>query len=401
VALVATSLGALSALGAGAASAAPPDRAHAAADRLPAKVEAKLRQTVRRFQDINQAPGVLVGIWSPKGTFVSATGAADLATGAPLKPDMQFKIASQTKAFTANVILQLVGEGKVSFDDHVSKWVPGVPNGDQITIRQLLSMKSGLGPGFLAAAGSLEKLVVGCTEEDVLAAGASLPAMAAPGAKWIYSNYGYDLLGRVAEVATGQNVSTAIEQRIAKPLGLRRTSLPTSGTGLTAPFAHGYGPGEVESTRAPGVASDDLTPLHQSCLGASGGMVSTLEDLRVWAKAEATGALVKPAVWNEAKKGRFSYAFDDHYNGPGLWHQGLGFVESGGFFGKEGSLPGYESISMYSPSRRTTVVAMVTKQGNAITPTRLFQALAMDIYGKNIGFGISPAQAMAPTYTGH
>ena len=49
---------------------------------------------------------------------------------------------------------------------------------------------------------------------------------------------------------------------------------------------------------------------------------------------------------------------------------------------------------------RTTIVVAVTKQGNAITPTRMFQALAMDIYGRNIGFGLTPAQAMAPTYTG-
>ena len=91
----------------------------------------------------------------------------------PLSTDMQFKIASQTKAFTANLVLQLVGEGKVSLDDHISKWVAGVPNGDQITIRQLLNMKSGLSTGLLAEEAGQAKLATGCTEEDVLAAGAS------------------------------------------------------------------------------------------------------------------------------------------------------------------------------------------------------------------------------------
>ena len=90
---------------------------------------AKVQEIVRRFQDTNHTPGVLIGIWSPKGTFVSATGVADLATGEPLNTDMQFKIASQTKTFTANLILQLVGEGKISLDDHISKWIAGVPNG--------------------------------------------------------------------------------------------------------------------------------------------------------------------------------------------------------------------------------------------------------------------------------
>jgi D-alanyl-D-alanine carboxypeptidase len=54
---------------------------------------------------------------------------------------------------------------------------------------------------------------------------------------------------------------------------------------------------------------------------------------------------------------------------------------------------------MYSPSRRTSIVVASTKQANAITPTRMFQALAMDVYGPHIGFGLTPAQAIAPSYT--
>jgi D-alanyl-D-alanine carboxypeptidase len=128
-------------------------------------------------------------------------------------------------------------------------------------------------------------------------------------------------------------------------------------------------------------------------------MVSTLSDLRIWSRALGTGALLKQAVWREAEKDPFPYAFSDHYNGPGRWLQGLGFVESGGFIGKEGSFPGYESITMYSPSRHTTIAVVSTKQPNAVTPTRMFQALAMDVYGSRIGFGLTPAQAVAPTYT--
>jgi D-alanyl-D-alanine carboxypeptidase len=356
-----------------------------------------VRQTVRQYKARTRTPGVLVGIWSPKGTFVSATGVADLKTGRRLTADMQFKIASQAKAFTGDLILQLVGEGKVHLGDHISKWVAGVPNGDQITIRQLLNMTSGLSTGLLSTEVGQKKLVTGCTEADVLAAGASLPPVAPPGTKWAYSNYGYDLLGRIVELTTGQTVSAAIQQRIARPLGLHRTSLPTTGNGLSVPFTHGYG--GVFPTKAPSV-SDDATALHQSCLGASGGMVSTLSDLRIWSRALGTGALLKPAVWREANKGLIPYAFADHYNGPGRWLQGLGFVESGGFIGKEGSLPGYESITMYSPSRDTTIEVVSTKQANAITPTRMFQALAMDVYGPNIGFRLTPAQAIAPSYTG-
>jgi D-alanyl-D-alanine carboxypeptidase len=386
---------AASACGSSGDSAAPGSTDNAPLD---APTQAKLEQIVRQFQDTNHTPGVLVGIWSPKGIFVSATGVADIATGAPLSPDMQFKIASQTKTFTANLILQLVGEGKVALADHISKWVPGVPNGDQITIRQLLNHTSGLADGFTSPT-IQAKVLTGCTVDELLSAEALFPPVAPPGTTWSYSNYGYNLLGRVVELASGQDLGTALQQRIAGPLGLHRTLLPTSGSGLSVPFTHGYGTGDVGPTQAP-TASDDATDLSGSCLWAHGGMVSTLSDMRVWSRALATGALLKPEVWAEANKDMIPFVFSGNYNGPGMWRYGLGFVETGGFVGGEGSFAGYESATMYSPTRETSIAVVSTKNPNAITPPPMFQALAMAVYGTDIGFGLTPEQALAPTFTG-
>ncbi|MEV6581194.1 serine hydrolase domain-containing protein [Streptomyces sp. NPDC051582] len=359
---------------------------------------AKVKQIVRRFQDTNRTPGVLVGIWSPKGTLVSATGVADLTTGAPLRADMQFKIASQTKTFTANLVLQLVGEGKVALDDHVSKWVAGVPNGDRITIRQLLNHTSGLADGFTSPTVQ-GKIPTGCTVAELLAAEAKFPPVAPPGAKWSYSNYGYNLLGRVVELAGGQDLSTAVQQRIARPLGLHRTLLPTSGNGLSKPFTHGYGLGDLSPTQAP-TAADDATAIPASCLWAHGAMVSTLADMRRWSRALATGELLKPEVWAEATKNLIPFVFAGNYNGPGKWRYGLGFVESGGFIGGEGSFAGYESTTMYSPTLDTAIEVVSTKNPNAITPPPMFQALAMAVYGTHLGFGLTPEQALTPAFTG-
>ncbi|MFD9359973.1 serine hydrolase domain-containing protein [Streptomyces sp. NPDC060031] len=364
---------------------------------LDAPTEAKVKQIVRRFKDTNRTPGVLVGIWSPKGTFVSATGVADLTTGAPLRTDMQFKIASQTKTFTANLVLQLVGEGKVALEDHISKWVPGVPNGDRITIRQLLNHTSGLADGFTSPTVQ-GKIPTGCTVEELLSAEGKFPPVAAPGAKWSYSNYGYNLLGRVVELVGGQDLSTAVQQRITRPLGLHRTLLPTSGNGLTTPFTHGYGLGDVGPTQAP-TAADDATAIPASCLWAHGAMVSTLSDMRLWSRALATGALLKPAVWSEATKNPIPFVFAGNYNGPGKWRYGLGFVESGGFIGGEGSFAGYESTTMYSPALRTAIEVVSTKNPNTVTPPPAFQALAMAVFGTGLGFGLTPEQALAPTFT--
>ena len=82
-------------------------------------------------------------------------------------------------------------------------------------------------------------------------------------------------------------------------------------------------------------------------------MVSTLSDMRIWSKALATGSLLKPAVWREAQRNMVPFVFAGNYNGPGQWRYGLGFVESGGFIGAEGSFAGYESATMYSPALDT------------------------------------------------
>ena len=131
---------------------------------------------------------------------------------------------------------------------------------------------------------------------------------------------------------------------------------------------------------------------------AHGGMVSTLADMRVWSRALAAGALLKPAVWRQSKRNAIPFEFALNYNGPGRWKYGLGFVETGGFIGGAGSFLGYESTAMYSPDRRTSIVVVSTKQPNAITPPPMFQALAMAVFGEDIGFGLTLEQALEPNY---
>lgn len=349
-------------------------------------------ELVRQFQEVNQTPGALIGVWSPQGTYVSATGVSDLATDAPLEPDMQFKIASQTKSFTGNLVLQLVSEDKLGLDDHISEWIEGVPNGDEITIRQLLNHTSGLADAFTDP--SVQARVLDeCTVEELLTIEAEFPPVAEPGEKWSYSNYGFNLLGRVVELVEGKDLSTVLEERITEPLGLTRTSLVMSGNGLTAPFTHGYGSGELGPTQA-ATAANDSTDVPLSCLWAHGGMVSSLEDLHVWLSSMST--LVSAEVWEEANTDLVPFVFGGNYNGPGEWLNGLGFDVTGGFYVAEGSFAGYESSTMYSPTLDTTIAVATTKMWSAITPPPMMQALAIALYGDDVDFGLTLDQAMEP-----
>src|SRR5207249_7214791 len=89
-------------------------------------------------------PGAVVLLRTPQGEFKLTYGTTLLGTTSPPRADTRFRIASNTKSMTAAVIVQLAQEGKLSLDDPVSKYVPSVPNGDKITITELLKMRSGL-----------------------------------------------------------------------------------------------------------------------------------------------------------------------------------------------------------------------------------------------------------------
>ncbi len=382
----------LAASGAG-ASTASTSSPHA----LPATARDRLRAVINQYQTDTQSPGVLVGVWSPQGDWVVASGVANLDTRERLSTDMQYKIGSLTKTFTANVILQLVGEGKVSLNDHIDKWISGVPNGSQITIRELLSHTSGLGdiaydsddvndPSTPAYA----RFQAGCTPQELVASG--LPPIAAPGTRWSYSNYGYELLGRVTELVTGQSLTALIHERITDPLGMHRTYLPASGSGLTTPYAHGY------VARLSG-APLDFSSLTMTCPWAAGGMVSTLSDMHTWSVALGTGRLLKPRVWAEALRDKIVADPLTPLLSRSRISDGLGVFEIGGFLGHQGNIQGYDSATYYSPALHMTVAVadtgVLTKGVVPVGTTALAEEVAMAASGHPL-FGLVPGQAIAP-----
>ena len=165
-------------------------------------------------------------------TFGDATfefGSPLLGGDDPPTTTDHYRIGSLTKTMTATVILQLAQEGKLSLDDPISKYRPEVPNGDAITIAQLLDMRSGLygydlDPVFLRAVDADPKRT--WSPDDLLAIGYSKPALFAPGTAYDYSNTTYVLLGLVMEQVTGKTASELFTERLFDPLDLEDTTLP-------------------------------------------------------------------------------------------------------------------------------------------------------------------------------
>src|SRR5439155_525286 len=181
---------------------------------------------------------------TPQGEFTVIHGTTLLGAISPPRADTHFRIASNTKTMTAAVIVLLAQEGKLSLDDPVWKYVPGVPDGDKITITELLKMRSGLysyddDPEFWAILDRDPTKV--WSPAEVLAIAFKHPPYFPTGTAFHYSNANYALLGLIAEKIDGKPLASCFQDRLFGPLGLKDTLLPaiTSNT-LPDPYSHGY-----------------------------------------------------------------------------------------------------------------------------------------------------------------
>ena len=194
--------------------------------------QAALQSLVDRTIKKLLIPGAVVLLRTPQGDLMAASGTTQLGARNPPSADTHFRIASNTKTMTAAVILQLAQEGKLRLSDPVSKYVPGVPNGDNITIAQLLEMRSGLynytDAPQLSASIDRDPTKV-WTPAELLMMAFVHPPNFPPGTKYEYCNTNYALLGLVIEKVDGEPLATAIQQRLfdrARPPSAGRRECP-------------------------------------------------------------------------------------------------------------------------------------------------------------------------------
>ena len=189
-------------------------------------------------------PGAMVLLRTPQGEFAFGYGTVELAAATPPSADTHFRAASNTKTMTAAMIVLLGQEGKLRFEDPIAKYVEGVPNGDNITISDLLKMRSGL-YNYTSAPELAQSLdndpTKVWTPDEALAIAFKRQPLFAPGAEFDYCNTNYALLGLVIEKLEGAPLARVFQDRLFGPLGMRRTLLPAStSNAIPEPYAHGY-----------------------------------------------------------------------------------------------------------------------------------------------------------------
>ncbi|MFF0885111.1 serine hydrolase domain-containing protein [Streptomyces sp. NPDC003456] len=242
------------------------------------------------------AAGVQFRVARGEESFVVTSGIAELGTDRPVPPDGRFRISCITKPFVAVVVLQLAAEGRIDLDRSVESYLPGLlPDGEKITIRNLMQHTSGLynymdsfqkpGDRFL------RDRYKHYEPEDLIAIAAAKPLEFEPGTKFAYCNSNYFVIGLLIKKVTGRSYREEITERVLEPLGLTETVLPGDDPNIPGPHARGY--------MQIGGEPVDVTLMNPSEAGCAGEIISTTADLDTFFTALFSGKLLNEPEFTE------------------------------------------------------------------------------------------------------
>ncbi|HEV8481939.1 MAG TPA: serine hydrolase domain-containing protein [Blastocatellia bacterium] len=325
----------------------------------PAQQKAGLQERLKRIEQMIQqemqksdAPGLAVAIEQDgKLVYSKGFGYADVENKVPFTPQTVSRIGSISKTFTALSVMQLVEQGKIKLDDEVQVYVPTFPKKSApITIRQLLCHQSGIrhykGQEFLSSKHY-------ATVEEALGIFKDDPLGFEPGTQFGYTTYGYVLLSRVVEAASGETFPDYLTKHIFTPLGLKVTWLDDQPR-IISQRARNY-------TKRQNGPLENSPQVDQSNKWGGGGLLSTVEDLLRYADSYDGKQMLKPetiAQMFTAQKTR-----DGKTTAYGLgWgialEDGRRLVEHTG-----GSAGATSALSKY-PEQKTTIAVLVNNDFN-------------------------------------
>jgi D-alanyl-D-alanine carboxypeptidase len=339
-----------------------------------------LRMRVSAMAREMLVPAAVAIVRSPAGEFSTTYGTTALSGTSPVSTADHVRVGSITKTWTGTVILQQAQEGKLGLDDPVSKFRQGVPNGDHITIAELLDMRSGLynytETRELNETGDNNPQKV-WSPDELLALAFSHPPYFPPGTGYHYSNTNTVLLGLIAEKIDSKPLSQLFQDRLFGPLGLRDTLFPPlTSNAIPDPHPQGYMYGtNVLTMGSPAAVPPDMqaaamagtlrpgdqTSLNPSWAWAAGAGISSAADLATWVEALVDGKLLAPAM--QAR--RMASLQSTNPADPDAPQYGLGIAKYGALYGHTGEVPGFNTFAGTDPEHKVTVVVWVNLEPTA------------------------------------
>lgn len=327
---------------------------------FPEETQTQLEDALATAMAATGSSGAIVGVWAPwSGEWVAGVGTQTPQSSEPVEVDMVFRAARITRAMTCDVLYALDARDVVSVDDAVSEHVPGGSGLGEITLGELCDSTSGIGSyaPFLWSQWIQTPTRVWAPLE-LAAFGMGQERTTPPGSTFVDSDAGYLLLGQALENATGDSLSSLIEEYVTAPLGLDSTSLPgpdpatpagqSDAVSLRGTYAL---PGEDGTLAC--MEPRDLTELSASIGFADSGVVSTITDLGRYTQALATGALLAEG------QTRFDSALPVSSSAPSWFTYDGGAYQAGSLIGQHGGIPGYLTAAYADPVSGLTVAVVL------------------------------------------
>jgi D-alanyl-D-alanine carboxypeptidase len=321
--------------------------------KLPKEVTTKIDQLIESKMQANNLPSVVVGIWIPgEGNYLQSFGKANLETGVDRQFETPFRIASITKTFTATVILSLVDAGSLKTSDSLSMYLPKFPNAENITIRNLLRMRSGIAD--FADSVILDEWYKDVYKNynldtliDIMASHSN--DFSEPGKKTVYCNGNYVILAKVAEIVSGNDFISLVNDKVFKPLKLTTTSYPKPTNYKLHSGNRGYSWNSLEKSFI------DKTELNTSCANAAGAIISNMRDLEIYARALYKGTLLS----TQSQQKRLETEVIE--GTPSFCGYGEGIIKIGKFYGHNGTIFGFSTEMFYLPEKDAVIVINVNR----------------------------------------
>jgi D-alanyl-D-alanine carboxypeptidase len=260
------------------------------ASSLPTAMRDRIDSIATQEMTARGAPSVSIAVVKDgEIAYTNAYGMARLDPPLRAMPSMRYSIGSVSKQITATAILLLVEQGKLSLDDNVGKFIPGLTRGNEVTIRQILSMTSGY-QDYWPQDYVMPPMLKPVTAQAIVDQWAKKPLDFAPGSKWQYSNTNYVIAGLIVERVAGMPLVDFLHQHIFTPLHMNSVLITDEGA---------LGPSEPERYERFGLGPPRVAPKEgRGWMFAAGELAMSSSDLARWDISVINQSILDPASYH-------------------------------------------------------------------------------------------------------
>ena len=306
----------------------------------------KVESIARAGMAAGDAKGAILRVDIGRRTLVNRAFGVSME-GVPASSKMNFRVGAMSIPFLTTIALQLQDQGRLDLDDKLSRWYPGYPNADRVTLRMLASGTSGYpdqiqeNPVFQAL--QLADVFRHWDDDELLRYAFALPPVCDPGTCFHYAHSGFIVLARVLEKVTRQSMTTLMTTRFLRPLGMSDTRISKL-PGMPQPVLHAY------STERD-VYEDSTYWSPSWSIGRGVAMSSTARDMIKGIRAVGTGKFVSSSGLRQL--------FTPYSKGlPGAppFDYSLGGLNHNGWFFANPELNGYIGLLAYLRSRDISIL---------------------------------------------